>query len=50
MGLMGSTDAVVSSGDRKTNPNVRVQGGDPNYVDLNGFNLAAGRNLNSGWM
>jgi putative ABC transport system permease protein len=47
LGLMGATDAVVSSGDRKTNPNVRMQGGDENYVDLNGFTLAAGRNLNS---
>jgi putative ABC transport system permease protein len=42
----GSGDAVVSVGDRKTNPNVRVVGGDASYVDLNGFNLAAGRNLN----
>ena len=42
----GVGDAVISVGDRKTNPNVRVVGGDENYVDLNGFNLAAGRNLN----
>ncbi len=34
-------------GDRKTNPNVRVSGGDENYVELNGYALAAGRNLNS---
>jgi putative ABC transport system permease protein len=47
LGLMGATDAVVSLGDRKTNPNVRMQGGDENYIDLNGFTLAAGRNLNS---
>jgi putative ABC transport system permease protein len=47
LGLTGVTDAVVSSGDRKTNPNVRVQGGDENYVELNGFKLAAGRNLNA---
>src|SRR5215475_13215648 len=31
LGLMGVGDAVVSLGDRKTNPNVRVQGGDENY-------------------
>jgi putative ABC transport system permease protein len=43
----GAGDAVVSLGNQKTNPNVRVVGGDENYVDLNGFNLAAGRNLNS---
>jgi putative ABC transport system permease protein len=46
LGLGGVSDAVVSLGDRKTNPNVRVQGGDENYIDLNGFTLAAGRNLN----
>ena len=42
----GANDAVVSLADRKTNPNVRVVGGDENYVDLNGYSLAAGRNLN----
>src|ERR1700760_2134505 len=42
----GSNDAVVSSGNRKTNPDVRIVGGDENYVDLHGFTLAAGRNLN----
>jgi len=46
MGLSGVSDAVASLGDRKTNPNVRVQGGDENYIELNGFTLAAGRNLN----
>lgn len=46
IGLVGSNDAVVSLGNRKTNPNVRVQGGDENYLELNGFTLAAGRNLN----
>jgi putative ABC transport system permease protein len=47
LGLVGVTDAVVSLGNQKTNPNVRVQGGDENYIDLNGFTLAAGRNLNA---
>jgi len=46
LGYTGATDAVVSLGDHKTNPNVRVLGGDENYVDLNGYSLAAGRNLN----
>jgi putative ABC transport system permease protein len=41
----GVGDAVVSVGDRKTNPNVRVLGGNENYIELNGFSLAAGRNL-----
>ncbi|HXB94428.1 MAG TPA: ABC transporter permease, partial [Puia sp.] len=43
----GVGDAVVSVGDRKTNPNVRISGGDENYVELNGYSLAAGRNLNA---
>jgi putative ABC transport system permease protein len=47
LGFGGVGDAVVSVGDRKTNPNVRIQGGDENYIDLNGFTLAAGRNLNA---
>src|SRR5579872_2679169 len=46
LGISGVGDAVVSVGDQKTNPNIRVQGGDANYIDLNGFTLAAGRNLN----
>ena len=45
--LPGVNDVVVSMGDRKTNPNVRVSGGDENYVELNGYTLAAGRNLNA---
>ena len=47
LGISGVGDAVVSLGDRKTNPNVRVSGGDENYVELNGYTLAAGRNLSS---
>jgi putative ABC transport system permease protein len=47
LNLGGVQDAVVSVGDRKTNPNVRVSGGDENYVELNGYALAAGRNLNA---
>lgn len=44
--MSGVSDAVVTEGNRKTNPNVRVIGSDDNYVDLNGYTLAAGRNLN----
>lgn len=43
----GVNDAVVSLGDKKTNPNVRVTGGDENYAELNGYSLATGRNLNT---
>jgi len=44
--MFGKPDAVVSQGDKKTNPTVRVYGGDPNWAELNGYNIAAGRNLN----
>ncbi len=47
LGLRGTNDAVVSLGDKKTNPNVRILGGDENYVDQNGYSLAAGRALNN---
>jgi putative ABC transport system permease protein len=47
LNISGVQDAIVSLGDRKTNPNVRILGSDENYVDLNGFTLAAGRNLNA---
>src|SRR5262249_42008501 len=43
----GGQDAVISVGSQKTNPNVRVTGGNENYVELNGYTLAAGRNLNT---
>ena len=46
LSMSGVQDAVVSLGNQKTNPNVRVIGGDEDYVELNGFELAAGRNLN----
>ncbi len=46
LNIPGMQDAVISVGDKKTNPNVRVYGGDENYVELNGYTLAAGRNLN----
>ena len=47
LNLNGTQDAVVSKGEVKTNPNVRVMGGDENYLELNGFALAAGRNLST---
>ncbi len=43
--LFGKQDAIVSSNNRKTNPTVRVYGGDENYIDQNGRKLAYGRNL-----
>lgn len=43
--MWGKRDAIVSREDKKTNPTVRVYGGDENYIDQNGFKLAFGRNL-----
>jgi len=46
MNIFGARDAVVSVGSRKTNPTVRIFGGDENFADQNGFSIAFGRNLN----
>jgi putative ABC transport system permease protein len=37
--------ATVKNGDLKTNPNIAVLGGDENYLQTGGFQLAAGRNF-----
>jgi len=47
LNLFGSRDAVVSMENKKSNPTVRVYGGDENFIDQNGYNLAYGRNINS---
>ena len=44
--IFGQRDVVASTRDKKTNPTVRVYGVDENYIDLNGFSIAGGRNLN----
>lgn len=33
--------------DKKTNPQITVMGGDENYLAVNGYNIALGRNLNN---
>lgn len=43
--MFGVRDAVVSYETRKTNPTVRVVGGDENYLDQNGYTILYGRNL-----
>ena len=43
--MFGQRDVTVSTRDKKTNPTVRVYGVDENYIDLNGFTIAGGRNL-----
>lgn len=44
--IFGSRNSIASYGSRKTTPNVMVYGGDENYVQLNGFRLSDGRNMN----
>lgn len=44
--LFGGRNSIISYETRKTSPNVMVQGGDENFLALNGFSLETGRNLN----
>lgn len=44
--VSGSRNNIASYEERKTSPNVMLAGGDENYLLLNGFALAAGRNMN----
>ncbi|HVX27474.1 MAG TPA: ABC transporter permease [Parafilimonas sp.] len=43
--LNGFSNYEVHYQNKKTNPNVRMVGGDENYLTVNGFNIEAGRNL-----
>ncbi len=43
--LRGPAGVVVNTNQRKTNPDVNVYGGDENYLDLNGYKIAHGRNF-----
>ncbi|MBO9573470.1 MAG: ABC transporter permease, partial [Chitinophagaceae bacterium] len=47
LNYFGSRDAVVSYGNRKTNPTTRVYGSDEHFIEQNGFKLAYGRPLNN---
>ena len=44
--LSGPSGVIVSNETKKTNPDIRVTGGDENYLQLNGYELSAGRNFN----
>lgn len=44
--VFGNRNNIISYKARKTSPNVTLFGGDENYLLLNGFSLAFGRNLN----
>lgn len=43
--LRGPAGIVVNNNRQKTNPDVNVYGGDENYLDLNGYKIAYGRNF-----
>jgi len=43
--LSGFNNYEVHYKDKKTNPNVRLTGGDENYLAVNGFTIETGRNL-----
>lgn len=45
--LRGPAGIVVNTNQFKTNPDVNVYGGDENYLDLNGYKIAYGRNFTS---
>lgn len=45
--MRGPGNVECYYGDKKTNPVVTVWGGDENYLTVNGFTVAVGRNLNS---
>ena len=44
--IFGNRDNIVSHEERKTSPNVALFGGNENFLLMNGFTLAYGRNLN----
>ena len=43
--LRGANNIVANTTFKKTNPDVNLTGGDENYLELNGFNIAYGRNF-----
>lgn len=45
LALGGPRNVVCNNDRKKTNPDVRVIGGDENYLELNGYNIAYGRNF-----
>ena len=44
--LSGPSGVIVNTDSKKTSPDVRVTGGDENYLTLNGYELAFGRDFN----
>jgi putative ABC transport system permease protein len=44
-GFSETVQYITEGKTEKTNPNVSMQGGDENYLELNGYKIAAGRNF-----
>lgn len=45
LSIRGGGGIVINNERRKTNPDVNVLGGDENYLELNGYTIAYGRNF-----
>ena len=45
--VFGSATATLTRGSERTNPNIPVLGIDENYLAISGYEIAAGRNLNT---
>jgi putative ABC transport system permease protein len=46
LSLSGPGNNEIHYKEKKTNPNVRITGGDENYLQVNGFTIETGRNFN----
>jgi putative ABC transport system permease protein len=46
IGINGPRNQIVNFENKKTNPTVSLNGGDENYLKLNGYEIAYGRNFN----
>ncbi|MBC7947701.1 MAG: ABC transporter permease [Chitinophagaceae bacterium] len=46
LSIFGGRNNIASYEQRKTSPNILMFGGDENYVQLNGFTVESGRNMN----
>ena len=45
LALRGASGIVVNTSEKKTNPDINIFGGDENYLELNGYKIAYGRNF-----
>ncbi|MBA2248572.1 MAG: ABC transporter permease [Chitinophagaceae bacterium] len=44
--INGPRNTIVNTEKIKTNPNVRITGGDENYLEFSGYTILSGRNMN----